>query len=218
MQPARAERVLVLLLLALVVALVAFYLPWVDHISAGFTMNGFDLAEWASLHPAVRSSSPPLLTSFLLRVPQIAVAIGLALTASALAEPRWRAIGWAAALLVALRYLPPVEFWQSARGDPNYRQMALLTTLGVLGVGIAAWLRRLAARWLALGAALVAIAGAAVGWAGLSRADELLDNFEIATITGSGPLIYTGAAVAVGLLVAWIVQAESWRRATKKGD
>jgi len=217
-QPARAERVLVLLLLALVVALVAFYLPWVDHISAGFTMNGFDLAEWASLHPAVRSSSPPLLTSFLLRVPQIAVAIGLALTASALAEPRWRAIGWAAALLVALRYLPPVEFWQSARGDPNYRQMALLTTLGVLGVGIAAWLRRLAARWLALGAVLVAIAGAAAGWAGLSRADELLDNFEIATITGSGPLIYTGAAVAVGLLVAWIVQAESWRRATKKGD
>lgn len=218
MQPARADGVIVLLLLALVVALAAFYLPWVEHISAGFTMNGFDLAEWASLHPAVRSSSPPLLTSFLLRLPQVAVAIGLALAAGALSDPRWRAIGWAAALVVALRYIPPTEFWQGARGDPNYRQMALLTAIGVLGTGLGALLRRLAARWLAAGSALLVIAGVAAGWAGLSRAGELLDNFEIATSAGSGPPLYTGAAVVVGLLAAWMVRAEGARRATKKGD
>lgn len=218
MKPARAERVIALMIVSFLAALAAFYLPWVDHVSAGFTMNAFDLAEWSSLHPAVRFSTPPMLTSFLLRAPQVAVAIGLALAAGVLRDPRWRAVGWAAALLIALRYMPPVEFWQSARGDPNYRQMALLTGIGVLAVGGAALLSRLRARWLAVAAALVVIGGAVAGWAGLSRAGVLLDNFEIATRTGSGPLLYAGAAVVAGMLSTWVFRAEGGRQERKKGD
>jgi hypothetical protein len=214
--PARsATWIIPTLFLALLIALVAYYLPWVDHITAGFTMNGFDLAEWSSLHPAVRASSPPMLASFLLRVPQVAVAIGLALAASALRDPRWRAVGWAAALLVAVRFIPPAEFVQSARSDPNYRQMALLTALGVLGVGVAAFLSRRGDRWLVAGAALLTILGAVAGWIGLARAGELLDNFEIAVRTGSGPVLYTIAAVMAGLLAVWDVRRG---RGIKKGD
>lgn len=210
-----ATGIIAALLLAMIVALVAYYLPWVDHITAGFTMNGFDLAEWASLHPAVRASAPPMLASFLLRVPQVTVAIGLALAASALHDPRWRVVGWAAALLVAVRFIPPAEFVQSARSDPNYRQMALLTALGVLGVGVAAILSRRGGRWLVAGAALLIVGGAVAGWIGLARAGELLDNFEIAARTGSGPMLYTIAAVAVGLLAVWDMRRG---RGIKKGD
>src|SRR5690606_39317288 len=103
------------IIVCVVAGVVCYLLPWTDHSTAGFTMNGFDLAEWSSLHPAVRASSPPMLASFLLRMPQVAVAIGLALVASALRDPRWRAVGWAAALLVAVRFIPPAEFVQSAR-------------------------------------------------------------------------------------------------------
>ncbi len=58
-------------LVCLAFALIGYHLAWYTHPTAGFTTNAFDLAEWASLHPAVRSSSPPMLTSFLLRLPLI---------------------------------------------------------------------------------------------------------------------------------------------------
>jgi len=214
----RGHGIPIALIVALLVALAAFYLPWVTHSTAGFTMNGFDLAEWASLHPAVRANTPSMLTSFLLRAPQVAVAIALALAANAIADPRWRAVGWAAALLVALRYVPPVEFLQSARDDPNYRQMALLAVLGVIGVACAAALSGFRARWLVAGAALCGVGGAVAGWAGLSRAGELLDNFEIATRTGGGPLLYSGAALALVALAVWAFRGGDARRDTKKGD
>lgn len=214
MTPARQAAGIIL---ALIVALAAYYIPWTDHPTAGFTMNGFDLAEWASLHPAVRASAPPMLASFWLRAPQVALAIGLALAASMLADPRWRTVGWAAALLIALRFIPPVEFILSARGDPNYRQMALLTAIGVIGVGAAPIFSRRSGRWLAAGAALLLIGGAVAGWIGLSRAGVLLDNFAIAATVGSGPVLYTLAAGVAGLLAAWGLRARR-SQGTKKGD
>jgi len=198
---------------ALGLALVAFYLPWVTHATAGFTMNGFDLAEWTSLQPATGSSSPPMLTPFLLRAPQVTIAIGLALAAGAVSDPRWRTVGWAAALAIALRMIPPAEFWQGARGDPNYRQMALLTMIGVGGVALAAF-TRLRGRYR-LGALVIALGvGALAGWAGLSRAGVLLDNFEIAVKIGAGPVLYTLAAAVAGLAAG----LRTRRTGNKKGD
>lgn len=198
MSDGRRTGLLVVVIAALGLALMAFYLPWVTHTTAGFTMNGFDLAEWTSLHPATRSGSPPMLTPFLLRAPQVAIAIGLALAAGAVSDLRWCTVGWAAALAIALRMIPPVEFWQGARGDPNYRQMALLTAIGVGGVALVALVRLRGRYWFGV-LVIVLVAGVLAGWAGLSRAGVLLDNFEIAVKIGAGPALYTLAAVVAGL-------------------
>ncbi|MCC6799614.1 MAG: hypothetical protein IT325_05835 [Anaerolineae bacterium] len=198
MSDGRRTGLLVVVIAALGLALMAFYLPWVTHTTAGFTMNGFDLAEWTSLHPATRSGSPPMLTPFLLRAPQVAIAIGLALAAGAVSDRRWCTVGWAAALAIALRMIPPVEFWQGARGDPNYRQMALLTAIGVGGVALVALVRLRGRYWFGV-LVIVLVAGVLAGWAGLSRAGVLLDNFEIAVKIGAGPALYTLAAVVAGL-------------------
>lgn len=203
------------LILALLVAIAGCILPWTEHITAGFTMNAFDLAEWASLHPAVRSSSPPLLASFLLRAPQAAAAIALALAAGAWHDPRWRVVGWGAALLIMLRFVPPAEFFQSARSDPNYRQMALLTMLGGLGVAGAAWRRRWQrARFVVIG--LLVAASVVAGWAGLLRTVTLLDHFEIAATIGPGPVVFSAAALVAGAIAGGQARARPF--SNKKGD
>ena len=172
-------------------------------------MNGFDLASGRAC--TRRARSPPMLASFRCacrRLPSIGWRWRRRW------RPRWRAVDgrrhcWSRC------GLSPAEFVQSARSDPNYRQMALLTALGVLGVGVAAFLSRRGDRWLVAGAALLTILGAVAGWIGLARAGELLDNFEIAVRTGSGPVLYTIAAVMAGLLAVWDVRRG---RGIKKGD
>lgn len=187
------------------VGVAAYHLPWVEHVTAGFTMNGFDLAEWTSLHPAIRSSTPPLLATFLLRIPHVAAVLALACAVSGLGSVRWRAAGWALALILAVRFIPPVEFFQSARSDPNYRQMALLTGLGVAGVIAVMALHRVVGRWFALCGVVVFGVGAVAGWAGLSRALVLLDNFEIAVAVGRGVVLYTVATLGAGAMAVWEV-------------
>lgn len=183
----------------LLLALVGYYLPWYTHDTAGFTMNGFDLSEWTSIHPAVRSSSPPMLTSFLLRLPQLALVAALALVANEAGDVRVRWLVRGGALLLALRSFPPTDFFSTMRDDPNYRQMALLAVLGVAAVAVAPLAP--GRRWQrALLAAVLAV-GAMAGWAGLQRADELLDNFEIAVQVGPGAPVYTLAAALATVLV-----------------
>lgn len=191
-------------IIACVAAGVVFYLlPWTDHVTAGFTMNGFDLAEWSSLHPAVRSSSPAMLTSFLLRAPLVALAAVLALAAQALPHARLRWLVWCGAAALVVRLLPPAELFTGAGDDPNYRQMLLLSVVG-FGLVVAAIplgvlpdrVRRglVAALWAA---------GAAAGGAGLSRAWTLLDNFEIDVTTGPGVIGFVGVSALAAVLALW---------------
>ncbi len=193
-------------------AWLCLYLPWFVHETAGFTMHGFDLAEWTSLHPATRSSSPPMLTSFLLRLPHILLPLAVAVMGAALPDPRARWIVRAAAALLALRMVPPVEFFRGVTDDPNYRQMMLLTALGLLSVaGTLVLPRRAFGPTLA-----IACVGAVVaGWWGLSRAGVLLDNFEIDVQVGAGVVGMTAFAAAV-LVVAWWPGWSGWEK--QKGD
>ena len=191
-------------IIACAVAAAVFYcLPWTEHITAGFTMNGFDLAEWASLHPAVRSSFPPMLTSFLLRAPHVALTGILALAAQALHHTRLRWLVWFGAAAFLLRLIPPAEFFTDATNDPNYRQMLLLTALG-FGLAAAAIPLRKAPERIQRGivAALFA-AGAVAGGIGLSRAWVLLDNFEIDATTGIGAIGFAGVSAIAAVLVLW---------------
>ncbi len=187
----------------LALGIVGYYLPWFAHSTAGFTMNGFDLAEWSSLHPAVRSSSPPMLTSFLLRLPQVVLAAALALAANGLLDPRRRWVARGAAVLLALRMVPPTDFFGSARGDPNYRQMAFLTVAGLALVLGALGLYRLSPRWQKWLLAALLVSGLLAGWVGLSRAGTLLENFEIDVHPGAGIILWSAASGAAMLLVLW---------------
>lgn len=199
-------------MLGLALGVVCYYLPWYTHTTAGFTMNAFDLAEWTSLHPAVRSSSPPMLTSFLLRAPQWALVAALALAANLWGDLRARWIVRAAALALALRFIPPKDFFTTATSDPNYRQMALLTGLSVFSAAAAVAIARLGPgrqTWLVAGAL---VAGALAGWIGLSRAGVLLDNFEIAVQIGPGAFGFSAAAAVVVLAAARRIDVQ-----TKKG-
>jgi hypothetical protein len=192
-----------LVIAGLIVATACYELPWYVHDTAAFTTNAFDLAEWASLHPAVRSSSPPLLTSFLLRFPQVALIFALALAANGLHDPRSRWIWRATALIPALRFFPPSDFFTGASADPNYRQMLLLFGLSAVSVLAALLFERAPARWQSALLIVALAVGVIGGWWGLSRAGVLLDNFEIDVSIGAGVIGLSLAATAAALAAVW---------------
>ncbi len=204
--------------IGLALALVCYHAPWYTHSTAAFTLNAFDLAEWTSLHPAVQASSPALLTSFLLRAPQLALILALALHANGFGDARVRWLLRAAALLVTLRFLPPREFFGSAASDPNFRQMMLLTGLGIGGVLVVLLAEKLAQRWQGALVALVLALGVGAGWWGLARAHTLLDNFEIAVSVGVGAVGYTVFSALVAVIgLSLLRRAETPGPVNKKG-
>ncbi|MBN1203061.1 MAG: hypothetical protein JXJ20_14520 [Anaerolineae bacterium] len=209
-----------LAIVCLLLALIAYYLSWFTHETAAFTMNAFDLAEWSSLHPAVRSSSPPMLTSFLLRAPQLALVLALALAANQLPDPRGRWVLRLGAGLLALRFMPPTDFFSGATDDPNYRQMALLAALASGGIVAALLLTRVPLRWQCWLLAGILTGGMVTGWAGLSRAKTLLDNFEIDVQTGTGVVGFM-LACGVGVIIILLPEdrlrwSARWTAAARK--
>jgi len=202
--------------IGVLVALGFYYAPWFTHPTAAFTMNAFDLAEWSSLHPAVRSSSPPMLTSLLLRLPHVLLVAALALAANGLPDVRARWIVRGLALLLALRMVPPTDFFSGATDDGNYRQLALLTAAGLgLALGAIAAVRL---AWRAQAALLIVglVVAVVAGWMGLARAGVLLDNFEIEVATGAGPVGLS--VIAAALAVAAVLWGRPPGAIKSKGD
>lgn len=192
------------ILIGLGMATVFYYLPWYTHSTAGFTTTAYDLAEWSSIHPAVRSSSPPMLTSFLLRLPQLGLVVALALAANRLDDARWRWVLRGGVLLLVLRFVPPSDFLTNASDDPNYRQMAQFTAAGVILACAAILFYRLPQRWQDAALVGALLCGVIAGWMGLSRAGTLLDNFEIDVRIGPGIIGYSVCVVIVmGLVAGW---------------
>jgi len=204
--------------IGLALALACTCAPWYAHSTAAFTLNAFDLAEWTSLHPAVRASSPPLLTSFLLRAPQLALIVALALHANFLGDARVRWLLRVAALVIALRFVPPREFFGSAASDPNFRQMMLLAVLAVGGIAVAVLAGWLPQRWQGVLVTVTLALGIGAGWWGLARAHTLLDNFEIDVSVGVGAVGYTAFSALVAVMgLSLVRRAESLGPAHEKG-
>jgi hypothetical protein len=121
-QPARKT----LQITAFILALVSYNLPLVFSVGAGLTFGGYDLAEWSSLHPIVRTSQPFMLTALLLRLP----VVGLAwILAGMPFIPRWARTF--AIIGIGIALLPPLEFFTQYRDDPNYQQQMVLALLAV---------------------------------------------------------------------------------------
>jgi len=114
----------------------AYSLPWIINPGAGLSFGAYDLAEWASLHPAVRESNPMLLTSLFLRLPL--ACLGLLLTIGIFSEKIWPRLMLLS--LIAFALLPPLEFFTQYRDDPNYRQQFFLAgstmIIGVLSIAV----------------------------------------------------------------------------------
>lgn len=117
----------------LTLTLCAYCLPWVVHRGASLTFSGYDLAEWSSLNPAVRSTSPPLLLTFALRL--LAVLTCLLYELWPLSGRVWAWLRIGVALFVAIALLPPFEFFGSNLDDPNHQQQAALALL-LLGLSV----------------------------------------------------------------------------------
>lgn len=180
-------------------ALILYFVPWVDGGSASLTFGAYDLAEWTSLHPAVRFVEPALVMTLLLRlVPALLVIALVAWVSLHRGSGPW----WLAGLVVliaAAALLPPFEFIANT-GDPNYRQQFIVALIALIG-GLAAWsgLPGRHSRWITLAAAVGALICAALG---LSQALTLFDGFRIdvaASVGGPGVILCALALTILAL-------------------
>ena len=166
--------------------LVGLLLPWLLAPAAAMTLNAYDLAEWASLHPAQRVSNPPLVVPLLLRAHLVILCALTGLVAHGKLQKR------AAALVIfalAVAQLPPIEFVNDI-GNLNYRQQFGLAIGGlVLGMAALRWIDR---RWQPMFVAGFGFVGALTTLAGATLA---LDAYA-SLVSGGG----------IGLGV-WIVLA-----------
>lgn len=157
-------------------ALIACYLPWVYHPAAGLTFNAYDLAEWVSLHSAVRGASVPLVAPFLLRAVLGGLALLFCLRALRSAG-RWVRLAYTGlALWLAITLLPPFDFFRGAWDDPNYRQQFAL----------------------AIGTLIGLVALAAVNQRGLSAVTRRRIELAISLLTGISAVI--GEAIALTII------------------
>jgi hypothetical protein len=176
-------------LIALMLALYLF--PWLVNPGASLTPNAYDLAEWASLHPAVRDAN--LLTSLLLRLPLACLALMVAFTGQ---SSVLRALVVVALSVAVLR----PEFF-TALGDPNYQQQAGLAAFALVGgiIGLSGVLKR----WHPSIAAGIGLVGAAACIAGVTSGYGLMQGFSLPTQIGMGGV---GLALMFGAItVAYLI-------------
>jgi hypothetical protein len=172
----------------------------VDGGSASLTFGAYDLAEWTSLHPAVRSVEPALVMTLMLRLVPALLVIGLAAWTSLKrgSVPWW--LAGLAVLAAAGGLLPPFEFIANT-GDPNYRQQFIVALIALIG-GLGAWSGLLGhhSRWITLAAAVGALICAAVG---LTQALTLFAGFRLDVATGIGGPGVIVCALALAILAFW---------------
>jgi hypothetical protein len=87
-----------LTVVGLILAVVGYWGPWVDHFAAALVIPGFDLAEYVKFLPQVRARTLPV-TRELFYLPAPAAALCLAL---AIGRFHRRLPGWVTGLIVAL--------------------------------------------------------------------------------------------------------------------
>lgn len=189
-----------LLFIAGMIAGLGFLLPAVVTVGAALMANTYDLAEWMSLHPAVRAETPTLLTAFLLR----ASAVGVSLLLIAGSRKRWHAV--VIVLLCAAAMLPPFEIVRYP-DDPNYRQQALIS-LSILALGTPLIVWRQATFPVIAIVSVVCMGG--VVFAGL-RAVGIFRGFGLTVELGLG-----WAVMLVGFTLAIITTVSALRRAPTK--
>jgi hypothetical protein len=192
-------------ILGLVLVLAGYFGPWVPHETAGLTVTGAEVAEFAKLFNSPRITrelffTPPLaaaiLLGFLINRPTNKLLIRLFLTL--------------AAALPALAALPPYQFLR----DPGYHRQLILTVAGVgltLLTFLVGWLPRRI--WGAL-VSLVALAGAVPALWQFARFHPLVITLYDGPVGVGWGLILCAAGFAL-LLAGGVLVAAGLDRAQK---
>ncbi len=161
-------------------ALFGYAQPWIVAPVGSMTLNAPDLAEWASLVPSQRVTTPPLLAPLLIRLQPMMLTL---LLGGITAGRRKMAMSAAAICLLAASQLPPFEFVYDIN-NLNYRQQFSLAALSLIaGICLIPIQTR---RVLLLAAALIGAAGLVTSAFGLSTAIELYGAFEFDAVPGAG--------------------------------
>lgn len=179
--------------------LIAYMLPWVHTPGVSLTLGAYDLAEWSSLTPAIRGETPTLLTSLLLRVPLMCIAVLLALCASLVRDShgvRWGILG--VAFLIAIVQFPPFAFFAGDHHDPNYQQQFALALLTLILAGAALRVKNLVL--MRVGGLMAASIAAVTGLLGLLRSYRVMQTYELPVSLGMGGLLMI-VALLIGLAV-----------------
>ena len=184
----------------IVLALLAYSLPWVANPGASLSPGAYDLAEWTSLHPAVRSGTLALMTPLLLRLQLVLLAVIVAVHA-----PRPRlSLRWLIhalfVVLMAIASLPPLEFFLGAGHDPNFQQQFALALVTLIsgGLGLGGVFRR-TQPWLTM---VLALAGVLSSGIGLIRAVEFMQGYRLPAHPGIGGI---GLITLYAGLFLWLV-------------
>lgn len=128
-------------LLGLILALVGYWGPWVDHKAAALVLSGLDMADFVKLLPGVRAGAERVVRE-LFYLPPLAAALCLALLALTPLRrgegyPRWaRAIMLIVAALLALVVLPPYPFVLRALWSAELRWQFVASVLCLLLIGV----------------------------------------------------------------------------------
>ncbi len=182
-----------LIITALVMLLAGYVLPWVGFDQASFTLSGFDLAEWISLHPAARAESPVLLSASLIRITLLWAGCATAL----LTFPA--ALRLVSILLIAAAVLPPPEHILSL-SDPNYAQQTAIALLCVFLPSLLIFLRRWRSSILLIIGLGAVISLSLVVW----RAIVLLSDFQIGMRLSIGAVSAAAAGILL-CLASWML-------------
>ena len=163
----RASRWLVWL--GLVLGIVGYFGPWVDHATAALTVTGFEMAEFSKFFPQVQGGTLQL-TRALFYLPLVTAAILLAL---AVGRSNVRGARWVVSpivsvlLVVALLPYSVVDGLLQALAagvpfvlDPQHARQTVLVAIGVLLVLLAPLVRRIATRAWGVVVALLSLVGA----------------------------------------------------------
>ncbi len=180
-----------LLLMLLLLGLLGYISPWAVTRSAPMTLNAYDLAEWTSLHPAQRHTTPPLLAPLLLRVQLVILTLTFAVTASG----RW--ITALVVLLLALAQLPPFEYVYDI-ANLNYRQQFGLALFSLIaGLVATRFGNRRPARSVLI---VLPVAGVASVYTGVSQAFEVYRQLQAVASVGMGPWLLVASYIGIAAL------------------
>ncbi len=186
----------------LAAGLIGYALPWVVAAAAPLTLHAYDLAEWASLHPAQWQTAPPLLAPLMLRAQLLILSLLLGLAV----EGRLRLAGALIIVLLAIAQAPPPEFLRDL-ASLNYRQQFFLAAASlVAGLGALrfnAWLAR--QRILPLLIVVLTVIGISSAYAGLQAARALYTGFGLENSAGLGLwllILSYGGQLGLALLAA----------------
>lgn len=167
--------------------IVAYLQPWIINGSAALNLTAYDLAEWASLHPAASAQSPPLLTSLLLRLPLACAGIWLAWYRPHTSAVRILVGGIVA--LIAIGLLPPPEFL-GQRDNPNYQQQAglaaLMLTASLIGLFAGGRVKPIIRTGVSVS---MLVGGLVAALGGLSLAVQWMGEFQLPAVIGSGAIM-----------------------------